>query len=116
MSTKRPRIPSICCPHCGERSIVRDSVQITPTIRELRLACDNDDCGHTFLCQLSVVRTIRPSARPNPAVNLPFSNPNLRLPRARPANDETPAPAPTPANDDAPTLPAAGIDPMRDTG
>lgn len=92
---KRPRLPAITCPHCQAKSIVRDSVQVTPTVRELRLTCDNDECGHTFVCQLSVIRTIRPSAKPNPAIRLPFGNQNLG-PKARSANDDSPVPA----NDD----------------
>ena len=107
MTTKRPRIPSISCPHCGDRSIVRDSVQVTPTIRELRLACDNDECGHTFLCQLSVIRTIRPSARPNPAVTIPCANPTIGLLCTPPATDDTRQPA----NDDDIVLPAAEFAP-----
>lgn len=111
--TQRPRIPSISCPHCGARSIVRHSEQVTPIYRELRLNCDNDRCGHTFLIGLSIIRTIRPSARPNPAVQLPFANPNLCAPRSRPANDD----APTPANDDdQPRAPAAGPSLMNESG
>ncbi len=90
------RLPGIICPHCNKRSIVRDSVQVTATVRELRLSCQNDDCGHTFVGQLSIVRTIRPAARPNPRVVLPFGEW-----RSRPANDDTRVPA----NDD--TTPAA---------
>ncbi len=84
---------------------MRDSQEVTATIRELRAVCTNDECGHTFLLQLSVVRTIRPSAIPNPEVQLPFANPRLCRPRIRHANDDTPLPA----NDDGIVLPAAVI-------
>ncbi len=90
-----PRMPAIECPHCQSRAIVRGSTEITPMVRELRMACENDDCRHTFVSQLSVIRTIRPSDCPNPAVRLPFGNRNLG-PKPRPANDD----APVPANDD----------------
>lgn len=95
MTAKKPRLPGIHCPHCGDRSIVRSSEQVTPIVRELRLTCDNIECGHYFVAQLSVIRTVRPSARPNPDVHLPCGD-------WTPANDT----APLPANDDKP--PAAG--------
>lgn len=85
---ERGRLPAIHCPHCGGRSIVRTSVAVTELVRELRLNCTNDDCGHSFVSQLSVVRTIRQSARPNPAIRLPFGTP-----RTPPANDDVPEPA-----------------------
>lgn len=88
--TKRTltRLPGIACPHCHARSIVRDSQEITDLVRELRMTCTNDDCGHTFVAQLSVIRTIRPPIAANPAVRLPFGN--WRRP---PANDDHPEPA-----------------------
>lgn len=94
------RLPSLTCPHCGTRSIVRDSVQVTDMVRELRLSCDNEECGHTCVAQLSLIRTIRPAAKPKPGVTLPFGTW-----RARPANDD----ARMPANDDE--VPAAEIAP-----
>lgn len=78
---------------------MRDSVRVTDLVRELRLNCTDDDCGHTFVAQLSIIRTIRPSYRENPSVRLPFGEW-----RSRPANDDVPEPA----NDsEAPPLPAA---------
>lgn len=77
-------------------------------MREADYRCDNDACGHVFVVELSIVRTIVPSATPRAGIFLPRGNPNLgpkRLPR--PANDDTRHPA----NDDA--LPAAtSPDPM----
>jgi predicted RNA-binding Zn-ribbon protein involved in translation (DUF1610 family) len=96
VTTKRPRAPSIPCPHCGSRAIVRSSEQITELYRELRLSCDNFDCRHTFVASLSVIRTIHPSAIPNPAIVIP-----TKL-RERPANDDS-----VPANDNPETPEAA---------
>lgn len=86
------RLPSIACPHCSGRCKVRDSQEVTKLVRELRLTCNNDDCGHTFVAQLSVIRTIRPAAEPNPEIHLPFgawspspANENHR----EPANDDS---------------------------
>jgi hypothetical protein len=88
------RLPSINCPHCHARSIVRDSQEVTDLVRELRMVCSDDDCGHTFVAQLSVIRTIRPAAKPNPAVRVPFGEWRSK---PTPANDDSP---PMPANDD----------------
>lgn len=92
---KLVRLPGINCPHCQKRSIVRDSQGVTDLVRELRMICTDDDCGHTFVAQLSIIRTIRPPAQPNPAVRLPFGE--WRSRPAKPANDDAP---PLPANDD----------------
>lgn len=94
--TTRPRMPSMPCPHCTHRLIVRNSEPETITSRELRLACTNDDCGAVFNGQIILVTTRVASERPNPAVHLPFAKP-------RPANDDHRAPA----NDDGPTAPVA---------
>ncbi len=98
MTKRLTRLPSINCPHCGARSTVRDSVQVTDLVRELRLVCQNEDCDHTFVGQLSIIKTIRPATQPRADVRLPFGTW-----RARPVNAE-PKPAnenhPEPANDD----------------
>ena len=91
--------------------MVRTSEQITLTYRELRLACDNDDCGHTMLASLEIIRTIRPSLRPNPEVMLPLGNQNVRVRRPRHANDDTRIPA----NDEDPLRPAPEAMTMSET-
>lgn len=114
-SKKLVRMPGIQCPHCKSRSIVRDSEQVTDLVRDMRMVCDNVDCGHVFIAQLSVVRTLRPAAQPNPAVRLPFGT--WRAASGKPANDDTPpleAPR-APANDDgdiAATIGATLAQPM----
>jgi len=92
MKTKKTltRLPAISCPHCDAKSIVRTSNDVTNMVREIRLECTNDDCGHTFVSQLSVIRTIRPSMMPREGVRLPFANPNLVGPDSKPANDDEP--------------------------
>lgn len=84
------RLPTISCPHCDAKSIVRTSHNVTPTLREIRLECTNGDCGHSFVGQLTVIRTIRPSRIPRDGVHLPFANPNLVGPDKKPANDDEP--------------------------
>lgn len=64
---------SMPCPHCKQTALIRTSQQISPLLRELRYACRNDDCGHTFVAYTEVSYTTSPSAQPDPAINLPFS-------------------------------------------
>lgn len=92
MSKKKTlnRLPAITCPHCDAKSIVRTSTDVTKMVREIRLECTNGDCGHSFVGQLSVIRTIRPSRIPREGIHLPFANPNLVGPDAKPANDDEP--------------------------
>lgn len=96
------------CPHCDERATIRTSEQLLPTQREMRAVCENEECGHAFVIDMTVVRTVVPSRIPNPDVHLPFSNPNLTAQRPKPANDDVMVP--TPANDDVPDI--AAVDPM----
>lgn len=104
MSIKRnypARVPGIMCPHCQTRSIAYDSVEIDPLTREIRFVCQNADCGHTFVAQLAIFRTVRPSLIPNPAVILPFGQW-----RSKPANDDEQTPGndnQVPAAETAPT-------------
>jgi len=86
-----PRVPATVCPHCLTRSIAYDSVEIDRLTREIRYVCQNPDCGHTFVAQLGIFRTVRPSMIPNPAIRLPRGQW-----RSKPANDDNRVPA----NDD----------------
>lgn len=61
------------CPHCDAPALIRTSVQITVLTRETTYCCTNAECGHTFNALTEIVRTLSPSATPNPSVNLPLS-------------------------------------------
>ncbi|HEY0626706.1 MAG TPA: ogr/Delta-like zinc finger family protein [Allosphingosinicella sp.] len=89
----KPRIPAIACPHCQGRAIVRSSETFTPLYRELRLRCEDDECGHAFVASLSVIRTVTPSQKPNPSIQLPLTTAANALPPRAPANDDMPYPA-----------------------
>lgn len=95
MKKQRAKLPTIACPHCRSKAIVRNSVEVTDLVRELRMTCENIDCGHVFVSQLSVIRTLRPADQPNPQVQIPFGT--WRSEPGKPANDDHP---PLPANDD----------------
>jgi hypothetical protein len=46
---------------------------MTTTMREIVFVCLDYECGHTFVANLEAVRTLSPSAKPNPAIGLPLS-------------------------------------------
>ncbi|WP_343226347.1 ogr/Delta-like zinc finger family protein [Marilutibacter chinensis] len=53
---------------------MRSSRVLTPVYREVTYACRNFHCGHVFVCNLEAVRTLSPSAIPDPEVQLPLSS------------------------------------------
>lgn len=63
----------ICCPHCDSRAIARSSRQLSSTMREITYQCTDVECGHTYIANLEVVRTLSPSAKPKTEVRLPIS-------------------------------------------
>ncbi|HEY5804876.1 MAG TPA: ogr/Delta-like zinc finger family protein [Lysobacter sp.] len=67
------KAPSMCCPHCKHTASARTSTQLSPLYREVTYTCRNTDCGHVFVAGLEAIRTLSPSAIPDPEINLPFS-------------------------------------------
>lgn len=64
----------MACPHCDAQAEIRTSRLVSKTMREFIYACTNMECGHTFVALSEIVRTLSPSATPNPTVNLPLSS------------------------------------------
>ncbi len=62
------------CPHCGHPALVRSSSKITVLTKESLHYCTNPECGHTFVALTEIVRTLSPSATPDPSVHLPLSS------------------------------------------
>lgn len=62
------------CPHCKTPSLVRTSQMLSVLTKESTHACTNPECGHTFVALTEIVRTLSPSATPDPSVNLPLSS------------------------------------------
>lgn len=98
------RLPGIACPHCDSRSIARTSSQLDPLTRNIRLMCDNPDCGHIFVAQIAIYRTLRTSLTPRDEIarQLPLGQ---WTPQRLPANDDQRVPV----NDNQ--VPAAEIAP-----
>lgn len=77
-----PRIPNrlrIRCPHCGAQANCRKSEMLSPLLKELTFICTNfTECGHVFVANLEVVRTLSLSAVPNPDIHIQLS-PHIRF-------------------------------------
>ena len=62
------------CPHCEHPAMRRNSLKITVLTHQAMYYCTNPECGHTFVTLTEIVRTLSPSATPNPSVVLPLSD------------------------------------------
>ena len=61
------------CPHCKHKTIIRTSRELTSTLREVTYMCSNALCGHTYIALLEIIRTLSPSAMPDPSISIPQS-------------------------------------------
>lgn len=68
------KAPGMRCPHCKQSARARTSAQLSPLFREVTYTCLNPECGHVFVCGLEAIRTLSPSAIPDPEIQLPLSH------------------------------------------
>ena len=61
------------CPHCNDVAIIHKSLQLSEQCREITCHCQNSLCGCVFVCHITPVRILSPSATPNPRITLPLS-------------------------------------------
>ncbi|RGE46145.1 transcriptional regulator [Comamonas testosteroni] len=64
----------MACPHCGFDSVIRTSWMMTKLMRETTYQCSNPECSHSFIALTEIVRTLSPSATPDPTINIPLSS------------------------------------------
>lgn len=62
------------CPHCDFPALTRTSTQLSKLVKRSMHSCTNPECGHTFVTHQEIVRTLSPSATPDPSVLLPLSS------------------------------------------
>lgn len=60
------------CPHCKGKTKTRTSRGLSATLRELIYQCEDPECSYSFVVQAEAVRTLSPSGKPDPEINLPF--------------------------------------------
>lgn len=75
------------CPHCKGRAKTRTSRGLSPTLRELIYQCEDPECSYSFVVQAEAVRTLSPSGKPDPSINLPQSP--IALARAQSTSADT---------------------------
>lgn len=61
------------CAHCGAQSVIRHGRVVNKTLREVIYQCTDVECGHCFVVVQETVRSLTPSGKPNPTVNIPLS-------------------------------------------
>lgn len=59
------------CPHCGSPCLTVKTWQGSETYREVTYMCTN--CEFIFVAAITPIRTLAPSAKPNPHVNIPIT-------------------------------------------
>ncbi len=68
----------IKCPHCGHALRVRDSREMHKLLRANYLQCTNLNCGATFRGQMEITHAMSPSGCPNPDIDLPIADAEIR--------------------------------------
>lgn len=63
----------IDCPHCGHRAKQLGTSLRSIYTREKKYRCSNLECNFVFITMEEIVRTVAPSANPNPDINLPMT-------------------------------------------
>lgn len=81
----------MACPHCKGPARVRDSRRVSELCREGIVECQAAECGWRGTFSTGYVHTLTPSARPDPAVNLPLS-PSAREALAEALSPTAPGP------------------------
>ncbi|ENA4997864.1 ogr/Delta-like zinc finger family protein [Escherichia albertii] len=56
------RSPKIICPECNGNSTIKKTVRKHPHLSDVYCACNNVECGHTFVVNMTFSHTLSPSA------------------------------------------------------
>lgn len=57
------RVMKVLCPECGGAAIIRKTNRKHRQISDLYCACNDVECGHTFVMNVTFSHTISPSAK-----------------------------------------------------
>ena len=53
----------VVCPECGVKSRIQKTNRISNSYTDLYCSCNNAECGHSFVMNLSFSHTLSPSAK-----------------------------------------------------
>ncbi len=56
------RSPKVICPECESSSVIKKTVRKHPQLSDVYCACNNVECGHTFVVNMTFSHTLSPSA------------------------------------------------------
>lgn len=56
------RSPKIICLECESNSVIKKTVRKHPQLSDIYCACNNVECGHTFVVNMTFSHTLSPSA------------------------------------------------------
>lgn len=56
------RSPKVICPECESNSVIKKTVRKHPHLSDVYCACNNVECGHTFVVNMTFSHTLSPSA------------------------------------------------------
>lgn len=56
------RSPKIICPECESNSVIKKTVRKHPHLSDVYCECNNVECGHTFVVNMTFSHTLSPSA------------------------------------------------------
>lgn len=68
----------LVCPHCSSRMRIRTSEGRHVFLRVAYLQCMNEACGWSVRAEFEMTHELSPSGMPNPDVQLPTANRELR--------------------------------------
>lgn len=71
------------CPHCKGPTSIKTSRLVSATLREVNYQCRDVECSYSFVVQAEAVRSLSPSGKPDPSINIPLSMHATALQRAR---------------------------------
>jgi|GEM_PF-5768311 len=77
MLAQRQRRSLIACPVCNATCRIYSINDVTLTVKDLWITCNNITCGHTARHQISLVYVICPSQIPHDHLDLPPPPPGL---------------------------------------
>ena len=52
----------ITCTRCDQVAVIRTSREMSQAVKQLYCVCQNPECGHTFVMDLTFSHTLSPSA------------------------------------------------------
>ncbi|MDY4387747.1 ogr/Delta-like zinc finger family protein [Pectobacterium aroidearum] len=63
LGARNMRVMKVFCPECNNKATIRKTVRKHRHISDIYCACDDVECGHTFVLNMTFSHTLSPSAK-----------------------------------------------------